>query len=100
MSGLKRLIPILDRVLVQKTVAPTATAGGVLLPESAVQKINSATVVAVGPGRRSSTGELVPMSVKEGDKVLLPDYGGTTVKLEDKEFHIYRDDELLGVLTE
>ncbi|KAI7843444.1 hypothetical protein COHA_002922 [Chlorella ohadii] len=90
----------MDRVLVEKIAPPAKSVGGVLLPESAVQKINSATVVAVGPGRRNMNGELVPVAVKEGDKVLLPDYGGTTVKLEDKEYHIYRDDEILGVLTE
>ena len=48
-------------------------------------QINQGTVVAVGPGRRTSTGELVPVAVKEGDKVLLPEYGGTSVKLQDKE---------------
>ncbi|KAI3434992.1 hypothetical protein D9Q98_003044 [Chlorella vulgaris] len=98
--ALRKLLPLMDRVLVEKIAPPAKSMGGVLLPDSAVQKINSATVVAVGPGRRTNTGDLVPMSVKEGDKVLLPDYGGTTVKLEEKELHIYRDDELLGVLTE
>ena len=69
----------------EKVAAPTKSVGGVLLPESAVQRINSATVVAVGPGRRTASGDLVPVGVKEGDKVLLPEYGGTPVKLEDKE---------------
>jgi chaperonin GroES len=87
-------------VLVEKIAPPAKSVGGVLLPESAVQKINSALVVAVGPGRRNANGELVPVGVKEGDKVLLPDYGGTTVKLQEKEYHIYRDDEILGILTE
>jgi chaperonin GroES len=48
-------------------------------------QINQGTVVAVGPGRRTNTGELVPVSVKEGDKVLLPEYGGTQVKLQEQE---------------
>eukprot|EP00887_Chlorella_sp_A99_P003404 scaffold7.g3404.t1 len=100
MSAAKRLIPLLDRVLVQKITAPTQTVGGVLLPESAVQKVNSGVVVAVGPGRRTNTGELVAPAVKEGDNVLLPEYGGTPVKLEENEYTLYRDDELLGILTE
>jgi hypothetical protein len=58
----KRLIPLLDRVLVEKIVAPTKSVGGILLPESAVSKINEAKVVAVGPGRRTGKdGELIPM---------------------------------------
>lgn len=55
------------------------------VPFSLSLQINQGTVVAVGPGRRTSTGELVPVSVKEGDKVLLPEYGGTQVKLQEKE---------------
>ncbi|KAK2079589.1 hypothetical protein QBZ16_001984 [Prototheca wickerhamii] len=107
MSAAKRLIPLLDRVLVEKIVAPTKTAGGILLPESSAAKINQGTVLAVGPGRRSLNGDIVPVSVKEGDKVLLPEYGGTSVKLEDSEYVcwemayiIFRDEELLGVLKD
>ena len=56
-------------------------------------------VVAVGPGRRAPlSGEVIPVSVKEGDTVLLPEYGGTPLKHEGKELLLYRDDELLGVL--
>lgn len=67
----------------EKLAAPTKSVGGVLLPDSAVSKLNSGTVVAVGPGRRAMNGDLVPVAVKAGDKVLLPEYGGTPVKLED-----------------
>mmetsp|Transcript_7351 Transcript_7351/g.20753 ORF Transcript_7351/g.20753 Transcript_7351/m.20753 type:complete len:101 (-) Transcript_7351:176-478(-) len=97
----RRLIPLLDRVLVEKVVAPAKSSGGVLLPESAsASKVNEAKVLAVGPGRRTINGELVPISVAEGDRVLLPEYGGQQIKLDGKEIHIYRDEELLGVLTE
>lgn len=110
----RRLVPLLDRVLVEKIVAPAKSAGGVLLPESAAPKVtfvarspaparvrgsqqpflrcpcmllqvNEGVVLAVGPGRRTMQGELISPSVKEGDKVLLPDYGGAMVKLGDKE---------------
>jgi len=67
-------------------------------------QVNQGTVVAVGPGRRSTAGELIPVAVKEGDKVLLPDYGGLQVKLDDKEYvllcshslHAYIADRLNG----
>lgn len=59
-----------------------------------------AQVVAVGPGARTRDGEVVPMSVAEGDKVLLPEYGGHSIKLDDNEFHLFRNDDILGVLKE
>ncbi|KAI8463805.1 MAG: chaperonin 10 [Monoraphidium minutum] len=96
----RRLVPLLDRVLIERIIAPTKSSGGVLLPESAVSKVNEGVVLAVGPGRRTSAGELVNPSVKEGDKVLLPEYGGSMVKLNDKELFLYRDDELLGILAD
>ncbi|XP_072974723.1 10 kDa chaperonin, mitochondrial-like [Typha angustifolia] len=93
----KRLIPTLNRILVEKIVPPSKTATGVLLPEKTA-KLNSGKVVAVGPGARDRDGKLIPVSVKEGETVLLPEYGGTEVKLGDKEYHLFRDDDILGTL--
>ncbi|KAF8378624.1 hypothetical protein HHK36_029972 [Tetracentron sinense] len=93
----KRLIPSLNRVLVEKIVPPSKTTAGILLPEKTA-KLNSGKVVAVGPGGRDREGKLIPVSVKEGETVLLPDYGGTQVKLGEKEFHLYRDEDILGTL--
>ncbi|XP_072959311.1 10 kDa chaperonin, mitochondrial-like [Typha angustifolia] len=93
----KRLIPSLNRVLVEKIVPPSKTNAGILLPEKTT-KLNSGKVVAVGPGARSRDGNLIPVSVKEGDVVLLPEYGGTEVKLGEKEYHLFRDDDILGTL--
>ncbi|KAG6484933.1 hypothetical protein ZIOFF_053458 [Zingiber officinale] len=81
----KRLIPSLNRILVEKIVPPSKTSAGILLPEKTT-KLNSGKVVAVGPGLHDSNGNHIPVSVKEGDTVLLPEYGGTEVKLGDKEF--------------
>lgn len=67
-----------------------------MIPEKAQGRVQSATVVAVGPGARNEKGEVVPPSVKEGDKVLLPEYGGTKIEIEDKEYYIFRDTDLLG----
>ncbi|CAJ2671703.1 10 kDa chaperonin, mitochondrial-like [Trifolium pratense] len=93
----KRLIPLFNRVLVQKIVAPSKTTAGILLPEKS-SKLNSGKVVAVGPGLHGKDGKLLPVAVKEGDTVLLPEYGGTEVKLDNKEYFLYRDDDILGTL--
>ncbi|CAA3015409.1 10 kDa chaperonin, mitochondrial-like [Olea europaea var. sylvestris] len=93
----KRLMPLLNRVLVEKIIPPSKTSAGILLPEKTT-KLNSGKVVAVGPGYHDREGKLIPVSVKEGDHVLLPEYGGTEVKLGEKEYHLYRDDDILGAL--
>ncbi|KAJ8446829.1 hypothetical protein Cgig2_016139 [Carnegiea gigantea] len=79
----KRLIPTFNRILVEKIVTAPKTTAGILIPESA-NKLNSGKVIAVGPGTRTGEGKLIPVSLKEGDTVLLPEYGGTEFKLEDK----------------
>ncbi|KAE9613640.1 hypothetical protein Lal_00015956 [Lupinus albus] len=93
----KRLIPSLNRVLIEKIVPPSKTSAGILLPEKSSQ-LNSGKVIAVGPGARDKAGNLIPVSVKEGDTVLLPEYGGSQIKLNDKEFILYRDEDILGTL--
>ncbi|XP_042480237.1 10 kDa chaperonin, mitochondrial-like [Macadamia integrifolia] len=93
----KRLIPALNRILVEKIVPPSKTSAGILLPEK-TNMLNSGKVVEVGPGARDRDGKLIPVAVKEGDTVLLPEYGGTTVKLGDKEYQLFRDDDILGTL--
>ncbi|KAK4485632.1 hypothetical protein RD792_008275 [Penstemon davidsonii] len=93
----KRLLPLLNRVLVEKIIPPSKTTAGILLPEK-TSKLNSGKVVAVGPGFHDREGKLVPVGVKEGDTVLLPEYGGTQVKLGQKEYHLYRDEDILGTL--
>nr|DAD35686.1 TPA_asm: hypothetical protein HUJ06_006326 [Nelumbo nucifera] len=94
----KRLLPSLNRILVEKIVPPSKTNSGILLPDKGPKQLNSGKVVAVGPGTRDKEGNLIPVSVKEGETVLLPEYGGTQVKLGDKEYHLYRDDDILGTL--
>ncbi|XP_067006165.1 10 kDa heat shock protein, mitochondrial [Anabrus simplex] len=95
----KRLIPLFDRVLIQKAEAVTKTKGGIVIPEKAQPKVLRGTVVAIGPGARNSKGEHTPLTVKVGDQVLLPEYGGTKVTLEeDKEFHLFRESDILAKL--
>eukprot|EP00249_Psilotum_nudum_P007517 c20619_g1_i1 orf=183-485(+) len=97
----RRLIPLLDRVLVEKIVSPAKSTGGVLLPDSAASsKLTAGKVIATGSGGRTADGTTIPVSVKEGDTVLLPEYGGTQVKLGEKELYIYRDNDLIGILQD
>ncbi|XP_050230953.1 10 kDa chaperonin, mitochondrial-like [Mercurialis annua] len=93
----KRFIPTLNRILVEKILPPSKTTAGILLPESSA-KLNSGKVISAGPGLRTNEGKTIPTSVKEGDTVLLPEYGGTQVKLDDKEYFLYRDEDILGTL--
>ncbi len=72
LKSIKSLIPLLDRVLVQRVKAEAKTAGGIFLPESSVKELNEAKVLAVGPGGLDKEGKRIPMSVGEGDKVLIP----------------------------
>ncbi|XP_057422253.1 10 kDa chaperonin, mitochondrial-like [Lotus japonicus] len=95
----KRFLPSLNRVLIEKILPPTKTSGGILLPEKSSQ-LNSGKVIAVGPGSRDRAGNLIPVSVKEGDQVLLPEYGGSQIKLDDKEFLLFRDEDILGILRD
>ncbi|KAJ3654318.1 hypothetical protein Zmor_013513 [Zophobas morio] len=101
MSGAaKRLIPLFDRVLIKKAEVVTKTKGGIVIPEKAQAKVLKGTVVAVGPGSRNTNGEHVPLTVKVGDDVLLPEYGGTKVELEEnQEYHLFRESDILAKLS-
>ncbi|XP_051157405.1 10 kDa heat shock protein, mitochondrial-like [Leptopilina boulardi] len=98
-AAAKRLIPLFDRVLIQKSEAITQTKGGIVLPEKAQAKVLKGRVVAVGPGSRNEKGDHVPLSIQVGDTVLLPEYGGTKVTLDEgKEFHLFRELDILAKL--
>eukprot|EP00123_Amoebidium_parasiticum_P000289 comp10693_c0_seq1/m.5364 comp10693_c0_seq1/g.5364 ORF comp10693_c0_seq1/g.5364 comp10693_c0_seq1/m.5364 type:complete len:101 (-) comp10693_c0_seq1:312-614(-) len=99
MSAVARFRPLFDRVLIQRVAAETRTKGGVILPEKAQSRANEGTVVAVGPGGRTQAGEVIPISVQVGDTVLLPEYGGSAIKLDDKEYQLFRDSDLLGIFS-
>src|SRR5579871_3614709 len=92
-KSIKSLMPLLDRVLVQRVRAEAKTAGGIFLPESSVKELNEAKVLAVGPGGVDKEGKRIEMSVKPGDKVVIPQYGGSSIKVGDEEYHILRDHE-------
>ena len=99
MLKFRKFIPLLNRVLIEKMQPMTKTKAGIILSEKDTIK-NLGVVVAIGPGNILK-GQTVPVTVKVGQKVLLPEYGGSTFKLaDDKEYVIYRDEDILGVLEE
>ncbi|XP_038045253.1 10 kDa heat shock protein, mitochondrial-like [Patiria miniata] len=96
MAGVRKLKPLFDRILVEKFAPELRTKGGIMLPEKSQAKVLDATVCAVGPGSRNQKGETMPVSVKVGDRVLLPEFGGTKVSLEEKEYFLFREGDILA----
>ena len=94
-----KIQPLGDRVLVEPQKEDLETKkGGIIIPDSAKEKPMQGKVIAVGAGKRDDNGKLIPMNVKKGDLILLPKYGGTEVKLDDKEYQIVREDDILGII--
>ncbi len=90
--------PLNDRILVKRIEEETTSKGGIIIPDSAKEKPAEGKIVAVGKGRTSDRGDLIPMQVKVGDLVLFSKYGGSDVKLDGEDFLIMREDDILGVL--
>ncbi|XP_068101052.1 10 kDa heat shock protein, mitochondrial [Hyperolius riggenbachi] len=95
-KAIQKFVPLFDRVLVERFCQETVTKGGIVLPEKSQGKVLQATVVAVGEGSKGKNGDIQPVSVTVGDKVLLPEYGGTKVMIDDKEYYLFRDGDILG----
>lgn len=85
--------PLADRVLIEPNAAETTTASGIIIPDTAKEKPQEGTVVAVGNGKKDE-----PMNVKVGDKVLYGKYAGTELKLEGKDFLIVKEADLFGII--
>jgi len=92
------LKPLEDRVVVEPKEAEDKTASGIILPDTAQEKPQEATVVAMGPGKASDTGTIVKMTVKVADKVLYGKYSGTEVTVDGKEYLIMRESDILAIL--
>ena len=90
--------PLEDKVLVQIVEAETTTASGLVIPDSAKEKPQEATVIAVGPGRANDRGELTPVGVNEGDTVIFSKYGGTELKYNGEEYLLLSARDLLAVI--
>jgi chaperonin GroES len=89
------LTPLHDRVVVRRIEEKESIKGGIIIPDSAKEKQQEGEVIAVGSGKREK-GELIPLDVKPGDRVLFGKYSGTEIKLDDEEYLILREEEILA----
>lgn len=93
------LRPLHDRVLVERLEEnDSTTSGGIIIPDSAKEKPQQGKVVAVGNGKKKDDGTVVPLDVKAGDTILFGKYSGSDVKVDDNEYLIMREDEVLAVV--
>ena len=94
-----KLRPLQDRVLIRRVEAEAKTAGGIFIPDTAQEKPMEGEVVSCGPGVRGEDGELVPMDVKAGDRVLFGKWSGTEIKLDGQELIIMKESDIMGVIA-
>ena len=92
--------PLADRVLVERIEEEEVKKSGIIIPDTAKERPQQGMIIAVGPGKLSDKGEREALQVKEGDKVLFAKYAGTEVKVDDKEYLIMREDDVLAIITE
>ncbi|MBN8991181.1 MAG: co-chaperone GroES [Rhizobiales bacterium] len=90
--------PLHDRVVVRRIDAEEKTAGGIIIPDTAKEKPQEGEVIATGPGARNEQGQLIPLDVKPGDRVLFGKWSGTEVKIEGQDLLIMKESDLLGVV--
>ncbi len=90
--------PLHDRIIVERLEEETKTAGGLIIPDTAKEKPQQGKIIAVGKGKKTEDGKVLPLDVKVGDKVLFGKYSGTDIKLDGKEFLMMREDDILGVV--
>ena len=93
-----KIKPLGERVLVEPVKADEVAKGGIIIPDTAKEKPQEGRVIAVGTGKIDDNGKKVPFNVKKGDRVLMPKYGGTEVKIDDKEYQIMREDDILAII--
>ncbi len=93
-----KLKPLGDKILVKRVEAETKTKSGIFLPQSATEKPQEATVLAVGEGKLLEDGKRAPMNVKKGDKIILGKWGGTEIKLDGQDLLILSQDDVLAIV--
>jgi chaperonin GroES len=93
-----KIQPLGDRVLVEPIEEKEQHKGGIIIPDTAKEKPQQGKVIELGTGKLDDDGKKIPFNVKKGDKVLMPKYGGTEVKLDDKTYQIMREDDILAVI--
>jgi chaperonin GroES len=91
--------PLGDRVIVRRVEETTKTAGGIYIPDSATEKPSEGEVLAVGKGKLTDRGDLIPMNVSVGDKVIFGKYSGSEVKVDGEDYLIMKEEDILGVFA-
>jgi len=94
-----KIRPLHDRVLIKRLEEEEVRRGGIIIPDSAKEKPQEGKVVAIGGGKVLENGQKVPLDVKVGDRILFGKYSGSEVKIEDEEYLILREDDILGVIA-
>ena len=94
-----KLRPLHDYVLIKRVEEQETVRGGIIIPDTAKEKPQEGEVIAVGSGKRLENGTLIPVELKEGDRVLFGKYSGTEIKLEGTDYLIVRESEVLGILA-
>ena len=92
--------PLHDRVVVRRIEAEEKTSGGIIIPDTAKEKPQEGEIVAVGPGARDDSGQLVELSVKAGDRILFGKWSGTEVRIDGEELLIMKESDILGVIEQ
>jgi chaperonin GroES len=92
--------PLHDRVVVERIDPEARTAGGIIIPDTAMEKPQQGNVVGVGPGGRDESGKLIPVDVRVGDRVLFGKWSGTEVMIDGVEYLIMKESDIMGVLDE
>ncbi|MGB9761371.1 MAG: co-chaperone GroES [Caldimicrobium sp.] len=95
-----KIRPLYDRILVQRIEEEQRTESGIIIPDTAKEKPIMGKVIAVGDGRLMDNGQIQPLKVKEGDKVLFSKYAGTEIKIKGEEYLIMREDDILAIIEE
>ena len=93
-----KLKPLHDKVLVKRTEEEATSAGGIILSGSAKEKPSHGEVIAVGPGKKKDSGEVIPLGVNVGDTVIFGQYGGNEIKLDGEDFLILGESDIFGVI--
>jgi chaperonin GroES len=94
-----RVQPLRDRVLIKRIEEQENVKGAIIIPDTAKEKSQEGEVVAVGTGRMLDNGSVVPLEVVEGDRILLGKYSGTEIKVDNQDYLILREDEIVGILS-
>jgi chaperonin GroES len=90
--------PLHDRILIKRIEEKETVKGGIIIPDTAKEKPQEGEVIAVGNGKKTDEGKIIPLDVKAGDRILFGKYSGTEIKIDNEEFLILKEEEVLGVV--